>query len=73
MVKPAWLMRETQYLMVSIVHRSNPRPSRIFANSRLISIFYLFTIELLYVVFSLVFAKQSFASVLKLSAPYSSS
>ena len=34
-------MLETQILLIAVGRRSNPRPSRIFATSRLISIFLL--------------------------------
>ena len=34
-----WLVRKTHYLLIAVSRRSNPRPSLIFANSRLISIF----------------------------------
>ena len=34
-----WLVRETQNLLIAAGRRSNPRPSRIFANSMLILIF----------------------------------
>ena len=56
--------RETQNLLIPVGRRSNPRTSRIVANSRLISIFFLLLfLELLSVLFSLVFAKRSFPSV----------
>ena len=46
-------MRETQNVLIAVGRRSNPRPSRIFANSKLISIFFLLHfLELLFVVFS---------------------
>ena len=34
-----WLESEIQNLVIAVGHRSNPEPSRIFANSMLISIF----------------------------------
>ena len=33
------LVRETQNLLITVGRRSNPRPSRICANSRVVSIF----------------------------------
>ena len=56
--------REARSLLIAVAHRSNPKPSRIFANSKLFSVFFsLHFLEMLFVVFSLVFAKRSFASV----------
>ena len=58
-------MREAQNLLIAVGGRSNPR-TRYFANSMLISIFFVFhLIELFLVVFSRMFAKLSFASVVK--------
>ena len=34
-----WLVRETQNLLTAVGRRSNPRPSRICANSRFVSMF----------------------------------
>ena len=34
-----WLEHETQNLLIAVGRRSNPRPSRSFANSKVISIF----------------------------------
>ena len=46
-----WLVRETQNLVIALGRRSNPRTSRIFANSRSISIFFLLhLLEWLFVV-----------------------
>ena len=36
-----WLVRETQILLIAVGRRSNPRPSRISANSRLIFNFFI--------------------------------
>ena len=55
-----WLVRETHDLSVE---GSNPRRSRICTNSRLISNFSSALYRELLVVFWLVFAKRSFASV----------
>ena len=40
-------MRETQNLLIAVGRRSYLRPSRVFANSRLISVFLLNFLELL--------------------------
>ena len=34
-----WFVRETENRLIAVGRRSNPRPSRVFANSRLISNF----------------------------------
>ena len=62
------LARETQNLYTAVGGRSNPIPGRIFffTNSRLIFTLLHF-LELLFVVFSLVFAKRVFASVFNYS------
>ena len=57
-------MRETRNLSIGVDCRLNPRPSRIFADSGRFSIFLLIFIELLFLVFSLVFAKRRFTSAL---------
>ena len=49
-----WLVRDTQNLLIAVGRRSNPRLSRIFANSKFFSIFLLHFLELIFVVFSLV-------------------
>ena len=54
-------MRETQKLLIAVGRRSNLRPSRI---RGLLHFFLLHFVELFFVVFSLVFAKRSFALVL---------
>ena len=36
-----WLVRQTQNLLIAVGRISNPRPSLIFANSSLISVFFL--------------------------------
>ena len=55
-----WLVIETQNLLIAVGHRSNPRPIRISANSRLSFFFLLLFLELLSVVFLLMFAKLRF-------------
>ena len=56
--------KEIQNLLNAEGRRSNPRARRIVTNSRLISVFFLLPfLELLFVVFSLVFEKRSLASV----------
>ena len=62
-----WLVHETQSLLIAVDRRSSPRPSRFFAKSRLFFYFFLLRyLETLFVMFSLVFAKRSFASVSKI-------
>ena len=58
-----WVVREIQNLLITSGRRSNPKPSRNFAKSRLVSVFLLALLELLFAVFSLKFAKRSFASM----------
>ena len=58
-------MCETQNILIAVGGRSKPRPSRVFANSMLISVFsYCIFLSCFLVVSSQVFAKRSFASLL---------
>ena len=59
-----WLLRETQNLLIAVGRRSNSRSSRFFLLIRGLVLFFLHFLELLFVVFSLVFAKRILASVL---------
>ena len=61
-----WLVCETQNLLIAVGRRSNPIPSQIFANSRLIPIF---LVELFRAALRLLasFAKRSFGSLYKLA------
>ena len=60
----AWIVRETQNLLIAVCRRPNNRPSRLFANSGLISFFFLVAFSrLAFWSCSQVFAKRSFLSV----------